>query len=94
MVARRSKKQIEQLKKARSKRAGAVKAGSQGSPPGARWTKKVAATGRIVGGYKRAGSSRVRSPQARPQPRPKLPLLSGGKDPTLAERFEEELYRS
>lgn len=28
------------------------------------------------------------------QPRPKIPLLSGGKDPTLAERFEEELRRS
>ncbi len=28
------------------------------------------------------------------QPRPKVPLLSGGKDPTLGERFEEELYRS
>jgi len=26
------------------------------------------------------------------QPRPRLPLLSGGKDPTLAERFEEELH--
>jgi len=28
------------------------------------------------------------------QPRPRIPLLSGGKDPTLGERFEEELYRS
>jgi hypothetical protein len=28
------------------------------------------------------------------QPRPKVPLLSGGDDPTLGERFEEELYRS
>jgi hypothetical protein len=28
------------------------------------------------------------------QPRPVIPLLSGGQDPTLAERFEEELYRS
>lgn len=28
------------------------------------------------------------------QPRPKVPLLSGGKDPTLGERFEDELYRS
>lgn len=28
------------------------------------------------------------------QPRPKVPLLSGGKDPTLAERFEEELHGS
>ncbi len=26
------------------------------------------------------------------QPRPRLPLLSGGKNPTLAERFEEELH--
>ena len=28
------------------------------------------------------------------QPRPRVPLLSGGQDPTLGERFEEELYRS
>lgn len=28
------------------------------------------------------------------QPRPKVPLLSKGKDPTLAERFEEELQGS
>jgi hypothetical protein len=31
-------------------------------------------------------------PKHAPEPRPRLPLLSGGKDPTLAERFEEELY--
>jgi hypothetical protein len=28
------------------------------------------------------------------QPRPRIPLLSGGQDPTLGERFEEELYPS
>ena len=28
------------------------------------------------------------------QPRPRTPLLPGGKDPTLGKRFEEELYRS
>ncbi len=28
------------------------------------------------------------------QPRPKVPLLSGGEDPTLAERFAEELHGS
>ncbi len=28
------------------------------------------------------------------QPRPKVPLLSRGKDPTLAEHFEEELHGS
>lgn len=27
------------------------------------------------------------------QPRPRVPLFSAGKDPTLAERFEEELHR-
>ena len=29
---------------------------------------------------------------AEDKPRPRLPLLFSGKDPTLAERFEEELY--
>lgn len=28
------------------------------------------------------------------QPQPRIPLLSGSKDPTLGERFEDELYRS
>lgn len=28
------------------------------------------------------------------QPRPRVPLLPGGQDPTLGERFEEELFRS
>jgi hypothetical protein len=28
------------------------------------------------------------------QPRLRIPLLSGGRDPTLGERFEEELYPS
>ena len=28
------------------------------------------------------------------QSRPKIPLLSGGQDPMLGERFEEELYPS
>jgi hypothetical protein len=27
-------------------------------------------------------------------PRPRVPLLSGGRHPTLGERFEEELHRS
>lgn len=35
-----------------------------------------------------------RREKRREQPVPKVPLLSGGKDPTLAERFEEELRRS
>jgi hypothetical protein len=37
--------------------------------------------------------SLFRGEERREQPRPKVPLLSGGKDPTLAERFEEELRR-
>ena len=28
------------------------------------------------------------------QPRPRIPLLVGGRDPTLGERLEEELYPS
>jgi hypothetical protein len=28
------------------------------------------------------------------QPPSRIPLLSGGQDPTLGDRFEEELYRS
>ena len=92
MAAKGSRKQIERIKKARSKRAGAVKARTQVTPS-ARWWKKDAATGRILRRYKSVGGGVNHSPQARSQPRPKLPLLSGGKDPTLAERFEDELCR-
>ena len=93
MSVRRSKKQIERLKKARSKRAGAVRARSRASSPATRWAKKNTATGRIVGRRKTGGRARSTSGGSS-QPRPKVPLLSGGKDPTLGERFEEELYRS
>ncbi len=93
MVVRRSKQQIERLKKARNKRAGVGKVRSR-TMLSARWTKKNSPTGQIVGGYKFDGNNGERLKQGRSQPRPKLPLLSGGKDPTLGERFEEELYRS
>lgn len=93
MTVRRSKKQIERLKKARSKRAGAARVRSQ-TMMSARWTKKNTPTGRTVGSYKISVNSGKRSTRGSTQPRPKLPLLSGGKDPTLGERFEEELYRS
>lgn len=86
MASKHSKKQIERLKKAHGKRAGAVRAGSQVASS-TRWTKRNASTDRIV------GSEAKRQMQAISQPRPKLPLLSGGKDPTLGERFEEELLR-
>jgi hypothetical protein len=42
-----------------------------------------------AGGY---GDHYVAEDEDANYPRPRLPLLSGGKDPTLAERFEEELY--
>jgi hypothetical protein len=92
MSVRRSKKQIERLKKARSKRAGAVRARSRASSPARHWAKN-AATGRIVGRRKTGGRAQSTS-GGHSQPRPKVPLLSGSKDPTLGERFEEELYRS
>lgn len=92
MVAKRSRKQLEQIKRARSKKAGryVVRGSGSGTIAGKR-------VGRAVpkpGGYgDSAPAARIRK-KDRQQPRPKLPLLSGGKDPTLAERFEEELYRS
>ena len=92
MSVRRSKKQMERLKRARSKRAGVV--GVRSQTMSTRWTKRSAATGRIIGNHKVIGSGGKRSAQTSSQPRPKLPLLSNGKDPTLGERFEEELYRS
>jgi hypothetical protein len=93
MSVRRSKKQIEGLKKARSKRAGAVRARSRASSPARHWAKNVA-TGRIVGRRKTGGRAQSTSGGHSQPPRPKVPLLSGSKDPTLGERFEEELYRS
>ncbi len=93
MAVRRSKRQIERLKKARNTRAGVARVRSR-TMLSARWMKKNVSTGRIVDGYKIGGKNGKRSGQERSQPRPKLPLLSGGKDPTLGERFEEELYRS
>ena len=92
MSVRRSKKQIERFKKARSKRAGAVRARSRASSPARHWAKDTA-TGRIVSRRKTGGRAQSTS-GGRSQPRPKVPLLSGSKDPTLGERFEEELYRS
>jgi hypothetical protein len=40
---------------------------------------------------KRSPRDGEKSEQYPEQPRPKVPLLPKGKDPTLAERFEEEL---
>ena len=48
--------------------------------------RKDGGTGHVI--FSRASGERVR------QPEPRIPLLSGGKDPTLAERFEEELFAS
>lgn len=87
---------MERIKKARSAKAG-------------RFVTTRAKSGRIVGGVRKKSLERS-VPKTRTygrslpamevsgksgrQPRPKIPLLSGGKDPTLGERFEEELYRS
>lgn len=96
MSVRRSRRQIERLKKARSAKSG-------------RFVVARAKSGRIGGVVRNRGAGRT-IPKARSyagsvvgargngkdpqQPRPKIPLLTGGKDPTLGERFEEELYRS
>ena len=92
MSARRSKKQIERLKKARSK-AGRyiVTVFKSGKFQVRKSAGRAIPKTRTYGGSASAALTRGKDRQ---QPRPKVPLLSGGKDPTLGERFEEELYRS
>jgi hypothetical protein len=92
MAAKRSKKQMEQIKRARSKKAGRyVVRGSGSGMIAGKSVGRAVPKPRGYGGPAPAAKTREKDSQ---QPRPKLPLLSGGKDPTLAERFEEELYRS
>ena len=92
MVARRSKKQIDRIKKARSKASRYIVTSSKsGKFQVRRSVGRVVPKTRTYGGLAPAAETRVK---ARQQPRPKVPLLSGGKDPTLGERFEEELFHS
>jgi hypothetical protein len=97
-MPKRSKEQIERLRKkrARSAKTGKhfvihTKSGSIHS------VVRDKGTGRTMPKAETYGPtiSKARSDDEDPQqPRPKIPLLSGGKDPTLGERFEEELYSS
>jgi len=92
MAGKRSKKQIERIKKARSKVGRYIVSSSKS---GKYQVRKGA--GRAVskaGSYGRSASPAQTREKDHQQPQPKVPLLSGGKDPTLGERFEEELYRS
>ncbi len=96
MAVGRSRKQMERIKKARNAKTG-------------RFVTTHAKSGRIIVGvrkksvgrsvpktrtYGRSFPATEVSGNSSRQPRPKIPLLSGGKDPTLGQRFEEELYRS
>ena len=95
MAGKRSKDQIERIKKvktARSAKTGrfAVSRSKSGGFVSAR-SGRVVPKARAYGG---ASSPTKAEGKERQQPRPKVPLLSGGKDPTLGERFEDELYRS
>ena len=92
MAARRLKKQIERIRKARNKKAGryVVRGSGSGRTVGKSAGRDVPKTRT----YGRSALPAQTSGKDRQQPQPKVPLLSGGKDPTLGERFEEELYRS
>lgn len=65
---------------------------SHASTGGSKARRQGGGSGHVVvsGATGRGGASDERSRQ----PEPRIPLLSGGKDPTLAERFEEELFAS
>ena len=92
MAARRSMKQIQRIKKARSKAGRYIVSRSKSGKFQVRKSAgRAVPKGRTYGGPAPPAQSRGKDRQ---QPRPKVPLLSGGKDPTLGERFEEELYRS
>jgi len=92
MSVRRSKKQIERLKKARSRASRYIVTGSKsGKFQVRRSVGRIVPKTRTYSDPPPAAEARGKDRQ---QPRPKVPLLSGGKDPTLGERFEEELYRS
>jgi hypothetical protein len=93
MSVRRSNRRIDRLKEARS-RASRYVVGTK-SKSGKFQVRRSAGRAfpkaRTNGGAASNAETRGKDYQ---QPRPKVPLLSGGKDPTLGERFEEELYRS
>ncbi len=96
MPIKRSRRQIARLKKARSANTGRfvvtrARSGVAGIVVRERGAGRAVAKARTYG----TSTARTRSNgNDSQQPRPKIPLLSGGKDPTLGQRFEEELYRS
>jgi hypothetical protein len=95
MAGKRSKRQIDRIKRVKAARGAktgrfVVSRPKSGGGVGAH-SGRVAPKARAYGG---APSPAKAEGEVRQQPRPKVPLLSGGKDPTLGERFEEELYRS
>lgn len=92
MSVRRSNKHIARLKEARSRASRYIVTGSKsGKFQVRRSARQAVPKPRTYGGPAQVVEARGKDLQ---QPRPKVPLLSGGKDPTLGERFEEELYRS
>lgn len=95
MAGKRSKRQIDRIKRVKAARGAktgrfVVSRSKSGEVVSAR-SGRVVPRARAYGG---ATSYTKAEGKERQQPRPKVPLLSGGKDPTLGERFEEELYRS
>ncbi len=94
-MPKHSRRQIERLKKARRAKTGRFVVTR--SKPGTFSVVYKKAAGRAVSKDETHGPiifrDRSDGEDSR-QPRPKIPLLSGGMDPTLGERFEEELYRS
>ena len=84
------KAQSARLRKMRSSSGAFVV--SHASTGGSKARRQGGGSGHVVvsGAIGRGGDSDKRSRQ----PEPRIPLLSGGKDPTLAERFEEELFAS
>ena len=93
MPPRRTRKQIERIKKARSKVTGRYVVHHKRSVEGSDAVRSRRGVSTIRS-YGRSVSGDVAITDQSGQPKPKVPLLSGGDDPTLGRRFEEELFRS
>lgn len=96
MSPKRSKEQVERIKKAHKRATGRVV--SEHGKSGRIGPDKPRSGKHVLTQSSRSYGADLVSPghvaPADEQPRPKVPLLSGGSDPTLGKRFEEELYRS
>lgn len=101
MTPKRSRKQIERIKKAHSRATGrhVMHKTKLGTVINDRVKSKLSRINRVAEEYGTGPADSVNKAETYgtapvdEQPKPRVPLLSGGSDPTLGKKFEEELHR-